>query len=195
MKIQLAPGLTIKPSSIHGKGCFATVPFQETTKDRGVHRREDLKCRSAHEERIERCCEFAKLIVAGVWTAVAAVTARTTSITRVCQTRSCRSFTITYSSSPCAISKPGEEITIDYESTLHSDDKRCICGAHFAAARSIRSERANQSRGSVKLNLDPRPSSESSSTRPPCCSTTSRTNDSPSPVDSSSFSCPSRTTR
>jgi SET domain-containing protein len=24
---------------------------------------------------------------------------------------------------------PGEEITIDYESTLHSDDKRCICGA------------------------------------------------------------------
>ena len=25
--------------------------------------------------------------------------------------------------------KAGEEITIDYESTLHSDDKRCICGA------------------------------------------------------------------
>lgn len=25
--------------------------------------------------------------------------------------------------------KPGEEITIDYQSTLHSDDKRCICGA------------------------------------------------------------------
>jgi SET domain-containing protein len=24
--------------------------------------------------------------------------------------------------------EPGEEITIDYESTLHSDDKRCICG-------------------------------------------------------------------
>ena len=24
---------------------------------------------------------------------------------------------------------PGEEITIDYESTLHSDDKRCICRA------------------------------------------------------------------
>lgn len=24
---------------------------------------------------------------------------------------------------------PGEEITIDYEQTLHSDDKRCICGA------------------------------------------------------------------
>ena len=23
----------------------------------------------------------------------------------------------------------GEEITIDYESTLHPDDKRCICGA------------------------------------------------------------------
>jgi len=25
--------------------------------------------------------------------------------------------------------QPGEEITIDYESTLHSDEKRCHCGA------------------------------------------------------------------
>ena len=25
--------------------------------------------------------------------------------------------------------KPGNEITIDYESTLHSDRKRCTCGA------------------------------------------------------------------
>jgi SET domain-containing protein len=25
--------------------------------------------------------------------------------------------------------EPGEEITIDYESTLHSNKKRCICGA------------------------------------------------------------------
>lgn len=25
--------------------------------------------------------------------------------------------------------RPGEEITIDYESTLHSDRKRCYCGA------------------------------------------------------------------
>ena len=24
---------------------------------------------------------------------------------------------------------PGEEITIDYESTLHSNKKRCACGA------------------------------------------------------------------
>lgn len=26
--------------------------------------------------------------------------------------------------------RPGEEITIDYEYTLHSDKKRCHCGAH-----------------------------------------------------------------
>jgi SET domain-containing protein len=25
--------------------------------------------------------------------------------------------------------RAGEEITIDYETTLHSDDKRCICRA------------------------------------------------------------------
>ena len=32
MKLQLARGLAIKPSTIHGKGCFATVAFQKRHK-------------------------------------------------------------------------------------------------------------------------------------------------------------------
>ena len=32
MKPRLAIGLTIKESSIHGKGCFATIPFQRRRK-------------------------------------------------------------------------------------------------------------------------------------------------------------------
>ena len=42
--------------------------------------------------------------------------------------------------------------------------------------------------GKAKLNFDPRPTSDSTVTVPPCCSTTSLTKASPSPVDSSSFS-------
>src|SRR5438046_8115562 len=49
--------------------------------------------------------------------------------------------------------------------------------------------------GKAKLNFDPRPTSDSTVTVPPCCSTTSLTKASPSPVDSSSFSWPSRATR
>src|SRR6476619_7913220 len=32
MNLQLAPGLTIQRSAIHGKGCFATKPFAARTK-------------------------------------------------------------------------------------------------------------------------------------------------------------------
>lgn len=42
--------------------------------------------------------------------------------------------------------------------------------------------------GSAKLNFDPLLTSDSTATEPPCCSTTSLTNASPRPVDSSSFS-------
>jgi hypothetical protein len=32
MTLKLAPGLAIKPSSIHGRGCFATIPFKRRHK-------------------------------------------------------------------------------------------------------------------------------------------------------------------
>src|SRR6266480_4253778 len=50
--------------------------------------------------------------------------------------------------------------------------------------------RRHHSLGNVKLNFEPRPGSDSTATLPPCCSTTSRTNDRPRPVDSSSLSWP-----
>ena len=50
-------------------------------------------------------------------------------------------------------------------------------------------------RGSIRLNFEPVPISDSTSTRPLCCSAISFTRESPSPVDSSSLSCPSRETR
>jgi len=145
------------------------------------------------------CSAFVRSTIAGVSTEAAVETALTTSTTPVPQTPSCKSSTITFSSLPCATSKPAKRSL----SITNRHFTRTISVASAApalvAARSIVSENpcksVFQSRGNVKLNFDPRPSSESSSTRPPCCSTTSRTNDNPKPVDSSSFSCPSRTTR
>jgi len=49
--------------------------------------------------------------------------------------------------------------------------------------------------GSAKLNFEPLPTSDSTLTDPPCCSMTSFTKAKPRPVDSSSFSWPSRATR
>ena len=93
--------------------------------------------------------------------------------------------------------KPGEEITIDYQSTLHSNKKRCICGApscrgtinktwRGTGKQGNRGKRGtgelslfifppiflfpfapSYSRGKVKLNFDPRPTSVSRSTVPP----------------------------
>lgn len=146
-------------------------------------------------------------------------TVRTTSIIPASPMLTCRFFTVTFFSSLCAISSlvKKSRSTTNQRST---PTKKGASVEHLPAAeRSIRLIRERgtgkrelearvwkdnlsffpftrfYSRGSVKLNFDPRPTSESRPTVPPCCSTTSRTKDRPSPVDSSSFSCPSRTTR
>lgn len=151
--------------------------------------------------------------------AAGVATVRTTSIIPASPMPTCRFFTGTFFSSLCAISSPVKKLrsTTNQRST---PTKKGASVEHLPAAeRSIRLLRERgtpigklearvwkesrscfrwpcfYSRGSVKLNFDPRPTSESKPTVPPCCSTTSRTKDRPSPVDSSSFSCPSRTTR
>ena len=151
--------------------------------------------------------------------AAGVATVRTTSIIPASPMPTCRFFTVTFFSSLCAISSlvKKSRSTTNQHST---PTKKGASVEHLPAAeRSIRLIRERgtgkrelearvwkdnlsffpftrfYSRGSVKLNFDPRPTSESRPTVPPCCSTTSRTKDRPSPVDSSSFSCPSRTTR
>jgi hypothetical protein len=46
--------------------------------------------------------------------------------------------------------QPGEEITIDYESTLHSDKKRCICGAPSCRGTINKTSREMGKRGTGK---------------------------------------------
>ena len=155
--------------------------------------------------------------------AVVVATVRTTSIIPANLMPTCKFFTVTFFSSPCAIFSPARKSPL-ITNRLCTQIKKGASVEHLPVAElSTRlvgemgkrgtgkgKERQSllplyrfpfspvsvfQSLGKVKLNFDPRPTSESSFTVPPCCSTTSRTKDNPSPVDSSSFSCPSRTTR
>ena len=152
--------------------------------------------------------------------AAGVATVRITSIIPASPMPSCRFFTATFFSLPCAISSlvkkspsttnqrstpikkdasverlPVAELSIRLVGEMgkrETDKRGRVKGREVV---SLYPFPLFQSLGRVKLNLDPRPTSESRPTVPPCCSTTSRTKDSPSPVDSSSFSCPSRTTR
>jgi len=128
MKLQLAPGLTIKRSAIHGKGCFATEPFQAHRKiaEYAGERITNAEAnRRAHRKTLRICAINDRWSLDG---------SRGGNGTHY----------INHSCAPNAFMKilykhilfialrdiePGEEITIDYETTLHPDTKRCICGA------------------------------------------------------------------
>lgn len=128
MKLKLAPGLSVRKSGINGKGCFATIVFP-----RG------RKIAEYTGERI---------------TTAEAVRRSKRPILRICAIDSRWSLDgsrggngthyINHSCEPNSFMKilyghiqfyalreirPDEEITIDYETTLHSDKKRCFCKA------------------------------------------------------------------
>jgi SET domain-containing protein len=127
-KSKLAHGLTIRPSPIHGKGCFATVSFKKRHKiaEYTGEKISIAEARRRAHRRMLRICE-----VNSRWSLDGSRGGNGTHY-------------INHSCSPNAFMQihhnhilflalrdinPGDEITIDYESTLHSDDKRCICGA------------------------------------------------------------------
>jgi len=128
MKLTLAPGLAIRKSPIEGKGCFSVSYFRrnrkiaEYTGDRITNAEAN---RRASRRRLRICAINERWSLDG---------SRGGNGTHY----------INHSCEPNAYMKilyghiifialrdigPGEEITIDYESTLHSDEKRCICGA------------------------------------------------------------------
>jgi SET domain-containing protein len=128
MKLKLAPGLTIKQSPIEGKGCFSERHFVGRCKIAeyaGERITEAEANRRAGRRRLRICAIDEEWSLDG---------SRGGNGTHY----------INHSCEPNAYMKilyghilfmalrdiePGEEITIDYESTLHSDKKRCICGA------------------------------------------------------------------
>jgi SET domain-containing protein len=129
MNLQLAPGLTIKRSPIHGKGCFATKSFQARRKiaEYAGERITNAEAnRRAHRKTLRICA------INNRWSLDGSRGGNGTHY-------------INHSCVPNAFMKihykhilfialrdisPGEEITIDYETTLHPNSKRCICGTN-----------------------------------------------------------------
>ena len=128
MKVKLADGLEIAPSDIEGKGCFATIGFR---KNRKIAEYAGEKISNAEANRRSTRRRLRICALNNRWSLDGSRGGNGTHY-------------INHSCEPNAFMKilynhilfialrdiaPGEEITIDYESTLHSDTKRCVCGA------------------------------------------------------------------
>lgn len=128
MKLSLAPGLTIKKSTIEGKGCFATAAFKQRRKI-AEYTGERITNAEANRRASRR-----KLRICAVddrWSLDGSRGGNGTHyINHSCEPNAF--MQILYGHILFIALRdiqPGEEITIDYESTLHSDKKRCVCGA------------------------------------------------------------------
>jgi SET domain-containing protein len=128
MKLKLACGLQIAASAIEGKGCFATKPFERRRKiaEYTGERISNAEAnRRAKRKRLRICALNHRWSVDGSRGGNG-----THYINHSCEPNA---FMKIVSDHILFIAlrdiKAGEEITIDYESTLHSDSKRCTCGA------------------------------------------------------------------
>jgi uncharacterized protein len=129
MKLKLADGLSIRRSPINGRGCFATIPFQRRRKiaEYTGERIPDLEAqRRAHNRAKLRICD-----IDGRWSLDGSRGGNGTHYINHCCAPNAYMKTHYGHIQFYALRdiKPGEEITIDYEITLHSDTKRCRCGA------------------------------------------------------------------
>lgn len=128
MKPKLASGLTIRKSLIHGKGCFATLPFTRWRKiaPYAGEKISNAEAKRRGGRRILRICG-----INNRWSLDGSRGGNGThyinhSCTPNAFTRTVYNQLIFFALRDI---QPGEEITIDYESTLHPDSKRCTCNA------------------------------------------------------------------
>ena len=128
MKLKLAPGLTVKKSPINGKGCFATLRFQRGRKiaDYAGERITTAEAKRRAHRRLLRICA-----IDSRWSLDGSRGGNGTHyINHSCEPNSFMKILYGYIQFYALRDiRPGEEITIDYETTLHSDTKRCYCGA------------------------------------------------------------------
>jgi uncharacterized protein len=134
MALRLAPGLSIEKSVINGRGCFATVPFKKRRKI-AEYTGERIPDREA-----QRRANRAKLRICdidGVWSLDGSRGGNGTHyINHSCEpnafVRTLHGHILFFALRDIF---PGEEITVDYEQTLHPDSKRCYCGAPTCRGR------------------------------------------------------------
>jgi SET domain-containing protein len=128
MKLKLADGLSIRKSRIDGKGCFATIQFRRRRK---IAAYTGERISSAEAERRGRRRKLRICDVDDRWSLDGSRGGNGTHY-------------INHSCAPNAFMRtvcghvlffalrdirPDEEITIDYEDTLHPNSKRCHCRA------------------------------------------------------------------
>jgi SET domain-containing protein len=128
MKLQLAPGLEIKESSINGKGCYATKAFGGCRKiaEYAGERISNAEANRRADRKTLRICA-----INNRWSLDGSRGGNGTHyINHSCEPNSF--MKISYGHILFIALRDiqaGEEITIDYESTLHSNKKKCTCGA------------------------------------------------------------------
>ena len=127
MKLKLAPGLTIKASPINGKGCFATLPFRRWQKiaPYAGEKITNAEAKRRAKRKILRICGIDHR-----WSLDGSRGGNGTHyINHSCRpnafTRTLYGHLIFFALRDIRV---GDEITIDYEYTLHSDTKKCFCG-------------------------------------------------------------------
>jgi SET domain-containing protein len=119
----LASGLSVRPSPISGRGCFATQFFARGRKiaeyaGERISRREVARRLRTRRHRVLRICALD-----AYWSLDGA---RGGSCQPNAYMRTTRGHILFMAL--CDI-HPGEEITVDYVTTLHPDTKRCRCRA------------------------------------------------------------------
>lgn len=128
MRLKLAPGLTIRKSPINGKGCFALAHFPRARKiaDYTGERISTAEANRRANRRLLRICAIDTR-----WSLDGSKGGNGTHyINHSCEPNSF--MKILYGHIQFYALRDisaGEEITIDYQMTLHSDSKRCYCGA------------------------------------------------------------------
>lgn len=128
MRLELAPGLSIADSPIDGKGCFATFPFRSRRKiaEYAGERITRQEAERRGGRRILRICD-----IDDKWSLDGSRGGNGTHyINHSCvpnaYMRTVFGHVLFFALRDI---KAGEEITIDYEDTLHPNSKRCFCGA------------------------------------------------------------------
>lgn len=123
----LAPGLTVRKSAINGRGCFATERFAKGRKiaeyaGELITTREAE--RRARRRRVLRICAIDRR-----WSLDGARGGNGTHyINHSCAPNSYMRITRGHILFMALRDiQPGEEITLDYETTLHPDTKKCRC--------------------------------------------------------------------
>jgi uncharacterized protein len=129
MKLKLAPGLSIRKSGINGKGCFATrcFPRRKMIAEYSGERITDAEAqRRARRRRVLRICA-----IDSRWSLDGSRGGNGTHyINHSCRPNSFMKILYGHIQFYALRDiRPGEEITIDYEYTLHPDSKRCHCCA------------------------------------------------------------------